>query len=370
MLPLPRPNLLELAPYEPIEPLDVLAQQLGIAEEDIVKLDGNENPYGPSPRVQEALASFPYYHIYPDPEQRQVRQALADFLALDMEHIVVGNGSDELLDLIGRAFISSGEAVINAPPTFGIYPFVTRICGGRVIDVPRRADFSLDLAAMEAAVAEGAKVIFLCSPNNPTGNALSRQELLSLLATGALVTVDEAYVEFADETLSVGGQGLAALVPQYDNLMVLRTFSKWAGLAGLRAGYGVFPKAIAELLRKIKMPYNLNVAAQAAILASLADADTLWQRVTAIVAERQRLYERLAAIPWLRPWPSQANFILCEVEGFDAKEVRARLRQKGILVRYFDTPQLRRCLRISVGKPEHSDRLLAALADLPAGRQG
>ncbi len=146
-----RPDLLELGPYEPIEPLDVLAQELGIPEEQIVKLDGNENPYGPSPRVREALATFPYYHIYPDPEQRLVRQALADFLGLDMEHIVVGNGSDELLDLIGRAFIAPGDAVVNAPPTFAIYPMVARLAGGRAIDVPRRPDYSLDVAAMAAA---------------------------------------------------------------------------------------------------------------------------------------------------------------------------------------------------------------------------
>lgn len=352
-----RQDLREMPPYEPIEPLEVLAQRLGMAEDAIVKLDGNENPYGPSPRVAEALAGYPHYHIYPDPLQRQVRRALADFLGLGVEHIVVGNGSDELLDLIGRAFLSPGDGVVNAPPTFGMYPFLARSYGARLIDVPRRDDYSLDLAGLAAAVRQGAKLLFLCSPNNPTGNALSPEELERLLALGAVVVVDEAYVEF-------DGEGFASLVPSRDNLIVLRTFSKWAGLAGLRAGYGVFPKAIAEVILKIKMPYNLNVAAQTAVLASLADADTLRQRVQAIVAERERLFERLARLPWLRLWPSQANFILCEVKGLDAGQVAQRLQTKGIFVRHFDTPQLQHCLRITVGKPEHSDRLLAALQEI------
>lgn len=354
-----RQGLLDMPPYEPIEPLEVLAQRLGMAEGDIVKLDGNENPYGPSPRVAEALAAYPHYHIYPDPLQRQVRQALADFLGLGLEHIVVGNGSDELLDLIGRAFLSPGDGVVNAPPTFGMYPFLARSYGARLIDVPRKDDYRLDLAGLAAAVRLGAKLLFLCSPNNPTGNALSPEELERLLALGTVVVVDEAYVEF-------GGNDFASLVPSRDNLIVLRTFSKWAGLAGLRAGYGVFPRAIAEVILKIKMPYNMNVAAQAAILASLADTDTLRQRVRAIVAERERLFEGLGRLPWLRPWPSQANFILCEVKGLDAGQVARRLQARGIFVRYFDRPELRRCLRISVGKPEHSDRLLAALREIGA----
>jgi histidinol-phosphate aminotransferase len=358
-----RPELLEMASYEPIEPVDVLAQRLGIPEERILKLDGNENPYGPSPGVAEALASFPYYHIYPDPEQRRVRQALAEFVGLGAEHIVVGNGSDELLDLISRAFLSPGDAVINAPPTFGIYSFVTRLHRGRVIDMPRRGDYGLDLAAMTGAARDGAKLIFLASPNNPTANTVSQEDLASLLDTGVLVVVDEAYAEFAAGSSS-GGHGFASAVPWQDNLMVLRTFSKWAGLAGLRVGYGVFPKAIASLIRKIKMPYNMNVAAQAAVLASLADAETLWKRVEAIVSQRQRLFHALSSFPWLRPWPSEANFILCEVHGAAAKGVWTRLRDRGILVRYFDTTSLRHCLRISVGRQEDNDRLLEALAEI------
>lgn len=352
-----RPELLDLLGYEPIEPVDVLAEELGIPADQIVKLDGNENPYGPSPRVNEALANFDLYHIYPDPEQRRVRQALADYLGLDSEHIVVGNGSDELLELIACLFLSPGDVAVNCVPTFGMYAFVCQTRGARVVEAPRRADFSLDVASVEKAAREGAKVVFIASPNNPSGNTISAADLEAVLSTGALVVVDEAYVEFSD-------QSFVGLVPQQDNLIVLRTFSKWAGLAGLRAGYGAFPKGITELMLKVKMPYNMNVAAQVAVLASLADRETLQERVQAIVRERERLFGVLAAVPFLRGFPSKANFILYRIQGIDAREVWRRLRQQGIFVRYFDTPGVKDCIRITVGKPEHSDRLLAALKEI------
>ena len=352
-----RPELLDFLGYEPIEPVDVLAEELGVPADQIVKLDGNENPYGSSPRVKEALANFDLYHIYPDPEQRRVRQALADYLGLDSEHIVVGNGSDELLGLIACLFLAPGDVAVNCVPTFGIYAFVCQMRGARIVEVPRREDFGLDLAAVQKAARESAKVIFLASPNNPSGNTLSAAELKAVLSTGVLVVVDEAYVEFS-------GGSFVGLVPQQDNLIVLRTFSKWAGLAGLRAGYGAFSKGIAELMRKVKMPYNMNVAAQVAVLASLDDRETLQQRVQAIIRERERLLAELAGVSFLQAFPSRANFILCRTRGVDAGELWRRLCQQGIFVRHFDTSGVKDCIRITVGKPEHTDRLLAALREI------
>jgi histidinol-phosphate aminotransferase len=354
-----RPDLLAMEGYEPIEPIDVLAEALGIPPERVVKLDGNENPYGPSPKALAALADARSYHIYPDPLQRKVRRALAAYLGIDEELVVAGAGSDELIDLVLRAALSPGDGVINCVPTFGMYSFSTSVCGGRVMDVPRREDFTLDLPGIEDAVGQGAKVIFIASPNNPTGNAVSLQEVGTLLDLGLLVVVDEAYVEF-------GGESLVSRVPERDRLVVLRTFSKWAGLAGLRAGYGVFPPALASVLLKMKSPYNLNVAAQVAVLASLEDLGVLRERIACLVAERERLFEGLACVPFLRPHPSQGNFLLCRVEGLEARWVRDRLAERGIFVRYFDTPLLRGHLRISVGLPEHTDALLRALKDLIA----
>ena len=359
LLRLARQDLLAMPGYEPVEPLDVLARRLGIPEERIVKLDGNENPYGPSPKVREALARFPYYHIYPDPEQGQVRDAIAGYVGADPEQIVVGNGSDELLDLTGRLFLSPGDSVVNAPPTFGIYEFVARTYGAEVAEAPRREDFALDVDAAERALASGAKLMFLSSPNNPTGNVVSRAELERLLAHGAAVVVDEAYAEFAAESF-------VPLTVEHDNLIVVRTFSKWAGLAGLRAGYGVFPPAVAEAIRKIKMPYNMNVAAQAAVLAALEDRTALTENVSMIVSERGRMAKTLARLPWLRVYPSRANFLLCQVQGRQAREVQARLRERGVLVRHFDSPGVRGCLRISVGRPQDTDRLVEALTEIGA----
>jgi histidinol-phosphate aminotransferase len=359
LLRLARRELVEMPPYEPVEPLDVLARRLGIPEDRIAKLDGNENPYGPSPKVTEALARFPHYHIYPDPEQRRVREAIAEYVGASPEHIVVGNGSDELLDLTGRLFLSPGDKAVNAPPTFGIYEFVIHTYGAEVLEAPRQEDFGLDVDAAERALAAGAKLMFLASPNNPTGDATSAEELERLLSPGAAVVVDEAYAEFA-------GKSVTQLTAKRDNLIVIRTFSKWAGLAGLRAGYGVFPTPVAEAIRKIKMPYNMTVAAQEAVLASLEDRAVLSENVRKIVGERKRMAKALAAFPWLRVFPSRANFLLCQVEGRPATKLQTELRERGVLVRHFNSPGVRGCLRISVGRPEDTNRLVQALSEIGA----
>jgi len=247
--------------------------------------------------------------------------------------------------------------VIDCPPTFGMYSFDAGVCGGRVLTVPRRADFSLDLEGIErAAATDGAKMLFLTSPNNPTGNLTPPEQIARLLRLPLLVVVDEAYLEFA------GGQGVGPWVGRHENLAVLRTFSKWAGLAGLRVGYGLLPAWLAEQLWKIKQPYNVSVAGQEAATASLADRETLLANVARIVAERERLLPLLAGLPFLRPIPSAANFILCRVEGRSARELKLALEREGVLVRYYSTPLLRDYIRISVGTPEQSAVLLAALA--------
>jgi histidinol-phosphate aminotransferase len=360
-----RPDILEMLGYEPIEPADLLAERLGIPPERVVKLDGNENPYGPSPHAIEALARYDAYHRYPDPEQRRLREALAGYVGggVRPEQIVAGHGSDELIDLLIRAAVAPNDAVIDCPPTFGMYGFSTRVAGGRLIEAPRRDDFTLDLDALRSLAGGDAKLCFLTSPNNPTGNRLSREELDAVLATGLLVVVDEAYVEFA-------GENYAALVPERENLVVLRTFSKWAGLAGLRAGYGIMPAALAEVLMQIKPPYTPNVAAEVAMLASLDDREALMERVRAMAGERERMRRALGQLEWLAVYPSEANFVLARLkpglrgEGIDAKAVRDGLAQRGVFVRYFDTARLRDCLRISVGLAEHTDRLVEALKEI------
>jgi histidinol-phosphate aminotransferase len=350
-----RPEIADLEPYTPIVPLDVLAARLGLPVEQIVKLDANENPYGPAPRALEALANEPHYAIYPDPEHGDLRVALSSYTGQPTGRIVCGAGADEIIDLLLRLFLRPGDTVIDCPPTFGMYSFDTAVCGGRLVTVPRRADFALDLPAIERAAQDtGAKVLFIASPNNPSGNLTPPADLERLLRLPLLVVVDEAYIEFTTG-------GVSAWVGRYPNLAVLRTFSKWAGLAGLRVGYGLLPEDIARHIWKIKQPYNVNLAAQVAALASLADLPHLRGTVERIVAERERLRAALSQIPALHVYPSDANFLLCRVTGGSAQALKHTLERQGILVRYYQKPGLDDCIRISVGRPEQTDRLLEAL---------
>ncbi len=352
-----RPDLAAFAGYAARKFPNALEEETGVAIENIIKLDANENPYGCSPKVSQALAGYPHLNIYPDDAQSRLRKLLARYAGVDAGYVVAGSGSNQLIDLVARLFLDKGDEVINCTPTFGIYRFSTELCGGTVVEVPRQEDFALNVSAIKRAISKKTKLIFLANPNNPTGTLTSRQEILELLDTGLPLLVDEAYYEFSQKTA-------APLVSQYGNLMVLRTLSKWAGLAGLRIGYGLFPPTIADCLLRIKIPYNVNAAALVAVEASLKDMDYLMDTVKAIIAERERLFAELKKLRWLKPYPSQANFILCKVLRGEAKELRQKLQDRGILVRYFDQPRLQNCLRISVGKPEHTDALIKALREI------
>ena len=358
-----RRDIAAMSAYTPTSSLEVFAARLGRDVGELIKLDANENPYGPSPRVAEALASLAGAHIYPDPSSSALRALLAEYCGAPPEQILCGAGADELIELILQLFIEPGDCIINTPPTFAMYSFDAPLYHARTIDAPRHADFSLDVAAIEHAVRQHApKLVFLCSPNNPSGNLIPRAEMERLLALPTCLVVDEAYIEFA------ASESLVSAVGRHDNLIVLRTLSKWAGLAGLRLGYGVFPPALMPHLWKIKQPYNVNVAADAAGRASLQDADFLRGRVAALTEQRQRLQDALAELPFLQPYPSQANFVLCRVLGMSAADLRDRLASQGIIVRYYDKPGLRDHIRISAGTPDQVDRLLAVLARIANSR--
>lgn len=353
-----RPNLASFGGYSAATSPETLEGKVTVPVESIIKLDANENPYGCSPRVNQALATYPDFNIYPDDGQTRLRKLLGGYTGVAARHIVAGGGSNQLIDLILRLFISAGDEVINCVPTFGIYRFSAELCGGSLVEVPRKVNFAVNVRALKAAITQKTKIIFLANPNNPTGTLIPRSDMLEILDTGVPVVIDEAYYEFSRETV-------APLVSQHSNLMVLRTFSKWAGLAGLRVGYGLFPPQIADYLLRIKMPYNVNVAALVAVEESLNDIDYLMANVQSILTERDRLFSELEKIEWLKPFPSQGNFILCEVLQGGARELRQELQNKGILIRgYFDQPLLRNFIRISVGKPEHTDALIKALKEI------
>jgi histidinol-phosphate aminotransferase len=368
-----RPHVAGLAPYTPIVPFEVLSQQMGRPAGQIVKLDANENPYGPAPAVREALARYPYMHIYPDPEQRALRAALADYTGVPASSILPGHGADELIDLLCRVFLGSGDALIDCPPTFGMYGFDAGLAGASVIRVPRDRNYRVDVSAIHDALAGGAggargktgaaKLLFLTSPNNPDGSLLDPDDLARLLPLPMMVVVDEAYVEFAGLTHSFATQVL-----EHENLIVLRTFSKWAGIAGLRLGYGIFPGWLMPILWRVKQPYNVNVAATIAGLESLAHRDEIQPTVDALAAERDRLFIELGRFSFLEPCPSRANFVLCRVIGRNAAALKSELEEQGILVRHYAKPGLENCIRVSAGRPQDTDTLLAALRNLEAER--
>jgi histidinol-phosphate aminotransferase len=360
-----RTHLKSLPPYTPIEPFEVLSARIGRDPSQIVKLDANENPYGILPAVRKALAEMDFPHIYPDPESRTLRQSLSQFTGVNEDYLLAGSGADELLDLLMRVFLEPNECILSCPPTFGMYPFDAELNAARCIEVPRNADFSLKMDGIRKAVDEyKPKLLFIASPNNPDGSLIPSDVMDELLALPLLVVLDEAYIEFAGENL---GASLSRIreVPQRENLVVLRTFSKWAGLAGLRIGYGAFPKWLMPTLWKSKQPYNVNVAASIAAQASLANVDELKVLVEKLKDERTRLLSALTEIPYLKPYPTQSNFILCQVDGRDAAELKAKLAQEfGVFIRYFNKPGLRDNIRISVGRPQDTNVLIEALKKL------
>jgi histidinol-phosphate aminotransferase len=400
------PRYKQLEPYQGVDSLEILAQQSGISPDKIIRLNGNENLYGPSPKVTEALATFQEYNLYTDPLQRRLRQALSSYVGIGPEWIVAGNGSDEIIDLLVRLFVAPGQRVVVPTPTFGMYAFCAKVNDGEVVSIPRDELYDIDVDAVRAAIGPKAKLVFACSPNNPTGNVTSVEKVKALLKTGVVVAVDETYHEFCGRTrshpkihslgssrggtLSGGGLpdmsgqvhssppplvrergnkevrnfGMSSMLPlvkEYPNLVVLRTFSKWAGLAGLRVGFGVMSPDVAQVMLTMKPPYNVNAAAEIAVIASLQDKKLLLERVKAVVKERERMFSLLKTVPGVKPWPSEANFILCQLPTGQGKNVAAGLAQHGIFVRYFDTPRLRDCIRISVGLPHHTDALVTAL---------
>lgn len=366
------PHVRQMKAYVPIVPFEVLSKRLGIPVEQIVKLDANENLYGPSMKATEAMAAAHTLHIYPDPDQAELRGAIADYIGIEKEHILCGAGADEIIQLIGMAFLQRGDVLLDLPPTFGMYRWLADIMGAQYVTAPRKADFTIDVEAVEHETAnikrqtgQQPKLVFVTNPNNPDGSTVDEATLKRLLALPMIVVLDEAYIDFSDQP------SRASWVKQYPNLIVLRTFSKLLGMAGMRIGYGIFPLGMIEHLWKLKQPYTPTVASSIGAIAALADRANLHDNVQRIVAERTRMGELLSELGWIHVYPSQTNFMLCRVDAAIAQNgatpgqtVKSYLEQRGILVRYFDKDGLRDCIRISVGKPEHTDRLVEGLKEI------
>jgi histidinol-phosphate aminotransferase len=362
-----RPDIVSFPPYS--------MGHLRLSELDhVIKLDLNENSLGPSPKAIAALAEMQHYHRYVG--QDELRTEIAAYVGVDKSHIVVSNGADEMIDLIERIFLNHGDAILECPPSFEMYSFFARLNGARIVQIPRREDFSLNIGAIETAISDcisqdenskssadkrpaisTPKLIFIASPSNPDGSVATREEVERLLQLPAMIVLDEAYAEFA-------GESLASLVPVLSNLIVLRTFSKWAGLASLRIGYCIAPRFVTERLLQCKSPENVNSAGIVAARASLQDKEYLLGNVRRIVSERDRLAVALAQLKFLEPLPSRANFILSRVHGRDGKQIQGALAERGILIRSFNSPRLKDYIRIAVGTPEQNKVLLNSLEEI------
>ncbi len=347
------PHFRRVRPYAPVEPPERQREESGLREDEIIRLNANENPYGAVDSVRAAISSFEAASIYPDPEQAGLRAALSEYVGVARERIVAGAGSDELIDLIARLFVTAGDAIVTAVPTFGMYEFTADLVGARFVAVRRRDDFSLDVEPMVEA-ARSSALVYLASPNNPTGNSLSVEELRAVLETGTPTVVDEAYVEFSDSSM-------LPIMDDYPNLIILRTFSKWAGLAGVRVGYGIFPPDLAAVLMVIKPPYSVSTLAQQAAITAIRDRERILRVAAAMVRDRELLATELRALPGVFVYPSDANFLLVRFSYHDAASLHSAMGRRGIALRSFDTPGLENCIRISVGRPQDHQRLLAAL---------
>lgn len=331
-----------------------LAARLGVPPEQIIKLDANENPYGTPPAALLAMQEVAISR-YPDGDATLLRASIASYTGARLEQIVLGNGSDELIDLLCRLLLRPGDEAIVCPPTFSVPAITSRAAGATVIEVPRLPLFHVDPAGVCAAINSRTRLIFLCSPNNPTGESIPEAGLRAILSQGVNVLLDEAYTEFA-------GWGALSLMREYANLMLLRTFSKAYGLAGLRVGYGIFPDEIGATLQAARMPYNVNSAAQAAAAAALRDRAWVERHVALIIAERDRVSRKLEKIGGLEPLPSAANFLLVRVAAMPANLLYGELLNRGIMVRYFNTPDLKDYIRVTTGTPAQNDALLRAIA--------
>jgi histidinol-phosphate aminotransferase len=366
-MPLPlNPNLNAVPVYQPGRPIEEVARELGLPAGGIIKLASNENPLGPSrlalAAMRKALAQA---NLYPDGNAFYLKQKLAAKLGVTPANLILGNGSNEVLEFIGHALIAPGAEVVVSQYCFAVYPIVTALFGGKLVVVPAKA-CGHDLDAMLAALTPNTRVVFVANPNNPTGTSVTREDLARFVAAvpdNVLLALDEAYFEFLDAPLDLLPEIRGGRKP---NLLLMRTFSKIYGLAGLRLGYGIgHPDLIAEF-EKVRQPFNINAIAQAGALAALDDTAHV-EKTRRVNSRGLRFYGRAFRKLGLEFIPSSANFVLVRVG--DGQRVFNQMQRLGVIVRPMGGYQLPEWVRISIGTPKENKRCLetlqAALARQP-----
>jgi len=355
-------QLRDLVSYEPGKPVEDVARELGLAPCEIIKLASNENPLGPSPKALAAMhEALERVHFYPDGGGFYLREAIAAQFGFRRENVILGNGSNEVIEFIGHAFLRPGDEVITARHAFAVYALMATLFDARVIEIPDPG-FRHDLEGMAAAITPRTREIFITNPNNPTGTMVSQEEIdrfMEVVPDHVVVIFDEAYYEFVEnppDTLKYIHKGR-------ENVVILRTFSKIQGLAGLRIGYGLGTQSMVSVLQKTRQPFNANAIAQAGAIAGLLDVEH--QRKTRELTHEGRAYfEEQFALMGLEYVPSQANFVLVRVG--DGNEVFRALMAKGVIVRAMASYQLPEWIRVTVGTPAQNRRFIAELQEVLA----
>jgi histidinol-phosphate aminotransferase len=360
---LANPQLREIKVYEPGKPIEETARELGLDPKAIIKLASNENPLGPSPRAMGAMHdALGKGHLYPDGGGFCLCKAVAKKIGLAPENVILGNGSNEVLEFLGHAFLNPGDDVVTSQYAFIVYKLIATSFGARTIEVPS-SDYQQDLDGILAAITPKTRLIFVPNPNNPTGTLLSQRaidDFMSRITENVIVVFDEAYFEFLDrppDTLQFVREGR--------NIVVLRTFSKIHGLAGLRIGYAIAPADLVRVLHKTRQPFNVNSIAQIGALAALEDDEHLQETKRVIDEGRAYLHQQFSKmkIPFV---PGTANFVMVKVG--DGQTIFEKLLRQGIIVRPLRGYSLPEWVRISIGTMEENKKLVAALKKAMRGR--
>jgi len=352
-------QLATLPVYQPGRPVEEVARDLGLPPGSLIKLASNENALGPSPKAVEAIKNTATQaHLYPDGSAYYLRKALAQKLNVPPEQLIFGNGSNEIIEFVAHALLGPGTNIVVSEYCFAIYPLVAHLAGADCITVPSK-NYGHDLTAMRKAVTNETRILFVANPNNPTGTLAGKNEIIDLITQSPdhlLIVIDEAYFEFLDDPVN-----LLPMIEQSPNLLLMRTFSKIYGLAGLRIGYGIGPTELIDSLNKVRQPFNLNVMAQSGALAALNDEDHLESTRQNNTIGIKLLTEQLAKMG-LETVPSHANFILVKVG--DGATIFEHLQKEGIITRPMMGYGLPEWIRVSIGTPEENIRCLEALRKL------
>ncbi len=355
-----RNSVRDIKEYVPGKSIEEIALKYGLDHEKIIKLGSNENPLGPSPLAVEAIREKAgKVHLYPPSDALELRSALSEYTGYPVNNIVVsGNGMDGILDTMMRLFMSHGAETVIPIPTFSYYEIATLANGGKPVFVKRDRDFEISHNDILAKVNSNTKMIFLCSPNNPSGNLIQEEEVRKVLdKTSAIVFIDEAYVDFAENGLS----SLSGLVKEHENLVAGRTFSKAFGLAGMRLGYAIVPDWLSSVYMKVMTPFSVDVLSLAGGIAALGDAKYIRKSIETVKKGRIQLTGGLESI--CKVYASEANFIMIDVAPRTAAEVCEKLLRMGIIVR--DCTSFRGAgeslIRISVGTREQNEKVIAAM---------